>query len=81
MSTMIRVSDKTHATLRSLADQQHVAMNEVVEEAIELYRRQQWLAALNAGYAEPMSAQEQAEWDAEMGLLDTTVGDGLESEA
>lgn len=76
--TTIRVSEQTRETLRALAREQGAPMQTIVEQAIELYRRQQVLLATNAAYAalqdnqEQRTAleQEQAEWDA-------TLSDGL----
>ena len=52
MSTTIRVSEKTRATVHDLARKVGVPMAEVVERGIEQYRRQCFVEAINAGYAE-----------------------------
>lgn len=78
-TTTIRVSLKTRDRLQELARRSGVSMQEVVEQALDLYRRQQLLAATNTAYAalraEPDAWQnhqaERAEWDA-------TLNDGLE---
>jgi hypothetical protein len=78
-TTTIRVSLKTRDRLQELARRSGVSMQEVVEQALDLYRRQQLLAATNTAYAalraEPNAWQthqaERAEWDA-------TLNDGLE---
>ncbi len=50
-TTTIRRSEKTRATMRDLARDVGVPMAEVVEQAIQLYRRQWFIAHANAGYA------------------------------
>ncbi len=81
MSTTIRVSEKTHRTLDTLARQAEASMAEIVERAIELYRRQRILDEGNAGYAalrrDPVAW---AELQAERSVLDVTLSDGLERE-
>ena len=79
MTTTIRVSTKTRDLLHDLARDAGVPMHEVVEQALEYYRRQQMLAATNTAYAalrnDPQAMQE---WQAEQAEWDATVGDGLE---
>jgi hypothetical protein len=81
MSTTIRVSEKTRATLHELARDEDAPMAEVVERAIEQYRRARFLDAVNAGYAalraDPVAW---AEVEAERRLWDATLADGLEEE-
>lgn len=78
MSTTIRVSEKTRATLHELARDAGLPMAEVVEQAIEQYRRQRILDAANAAYAalraDPAAW---AEVQAERAVWDTTLADGL----
>ncbi len=78
-STTIRVSAQTHDMLRELARTVNAPMQEIVERAVEQYRRQRLLAAANAAYAtlqaDPAAQralrEEQAAWD-------VTLADGLE---
>jgi len=53
-------------------------MQEIVERAIDLYRRQQFIASANAAYAamraDPAAA---AGFDAEHRIFEGTIGDGL----
>ena len=77
--TTVRVSEKTHATLRELASQVGAPMQEVVDRAIELYRRQHLLEATNAAYAALRS--DPAAWqelETERAVWDVTLADGLE---
>jgi hypothetical protein len=78
MST-IRVSERTHNVLRELSIEAGASMNDVVEEAVELYRRQRVLAAANAAYARLRA--DPAAWadvQAERAAFDGTLADGLE---
>jgi len=78
-STTIRVSDKTHACLHELAREVGVSMQDVVEQAIELYRRKVLFAQANAAYAALLSDPAAAEdWEQEFAAWDTTLQDGLE---
>jgi hypothetical protein len=78
-TTTIRVSEKTHRTLSMLARQAEASMAEIVDRAIELYRRQRILDEGNAGYAalrqDPVAW---AELQAERAVWDATLSDGLE---
>jgi predicted transcriptional regulator len=79
MSTTIRVSEKTRETVHDLARTIGVPMAEIVERAIEQYRRQQILDAANAQYAALRADPEAwAEIEAERALWDATLADGLE---
>ncbi len=75
----VRVTEKTRAVLRALARERDVPIHEVVERAVELYRRQQVLEATNAAYA-ALRADSAAweELEAERRLWDATLADGLE---
>jgi predicted transcriptional regulator len=79
MSTTIRVSEKTRDTVHDLARNVGVPMAEIVERAIEQYRRQHILDAANAQYAALRADPEAwAEIEAERALWDATLADGLE---
>ena len=79
MSTTIRVSEKTRATVHDLARKVGVPMAEVVERAIEQYRRQCFVEAINAGYAELRADPEAwAAYQEELSAWDATLLDGLE---
>lgn len=77
-SVMLRVSARCRDTLRELAAQTGESMQSMVDEAVELYRRQRFLEEVNAAYmplrqdAETWAAveQERSEWD-------NALGDGL----
>ncbi len=78
MST-IRVSDKTHSVLRELSAKAGTSMNEIVEQAVELYRRQRFVDSINSGYAELRAdSLAWAAYQEELGAWDVTLLDGLE---
>jgi len=78
-TTTIRVYRKTQETLRELAHGSGLSIQEVVEQALEMYRRQQFFDALDAAYAalraDPVAWQEA---QAELAEWDVTLNDGLE---
>ena len=75
-TTTIRVPTETRDTLSEMARQSGLSMQSVIERAVELYRRQQMLAAINDAYAAVRNDQvawsaleaERSEWD--MTLVD-----------
>jgi hypothetical protein len=76
---IIRVSAKTRATLHDLARDMDAPMVEIVDQAIELYRRQRFIDQANAGYAALRDDPEAwAEIEAERAAWDGTLLDGLE---
>lgn len=79
--TQVRVSESTHQLLRSLATQAGESMQEVVEKAVEHYRRKAFLEGLNDDFRnlrkDSNAWEEEAE---ERALWDNTAQDGMESE-
>ncbi len=79
VTTTIRVSAKTHSLIHELADIAGVPMQQIVEEAVEAYRRQQILLATNAAYAKLQTdAEAWSELENERAEWDATLEDGLE---
>jgi hypothetical protein len=78
-TTTIRVSRRTRDTLREMTEASGHSMQEVLEEALELYRRRQLLEATNTAYA-ALRAEPNAwnELEAERKAWDATLADGLE---
>jgi hypothetical protein len=77
-TTTVRVSVQTRQKLHDLVRSSGLSTQEVLERALELYRRQEMLVAANAAYArlaEDRSAWEAAE--AERAEWDITLNDGL----
>lgn len=78
-TTTIRASSETRAALNEMARASGLSMVQVLERAVEAYRRQQKLEALNAAYATLYSAPEAwRELDDERTAWDATISDGLE---
>lgn len=80
MTTTIRVSRRTRDTLRELSHTSGYSLQQVLEEALGLYQRQQLLEAANAAYAalrEDVDAWHELE--SERAAWDATLTDGLES--
>jgi predicted transcriptional regulator len=77
-STTVRVTEHTHELLRELAAATGEPLQQVLEEAVERYRRERFFADLHAAYAR--LAGDRAAWAAELddrAELDGTLGDGL----
>jgi predicted transcriptional regulator len=78
-TTTIRVSTKTRNILREMAVRIGLSMQEIVEQAIENYRRQHLFTTANAAYA-ALRADSKAwqAYQAEQAEWDVTLADGLE---
>jgi predicted transcriptional regulator len=81
MSTTIRISKAAHDALRQVSTATGQTLQATLEQAVELLRRQRFLAEVNSGYArlrcdEAAWAEEQAERD----LWESTLADGLEND-
>ncbi|HZD75109.1 MAG TPA: toxin-antitoxin system protein [Actinomycetota bacterium] len=77
-STTVRVTDHTHALLRELAEATGEPLQQILEQAVEQYRRERFFAELHAAY-ERLAADRVAWRDelAERTELDGTLADGL----
>jgi len=76
--TMLRISERTKATLRSLAQERGQPMSRVVEELVEIARTERFFTAADAAYRRLRS--EPDTWAAELSeraTWETTVADGL----
>jgi len=75
-SSTVRIDSSTHKVLQNLSAQTGRKMQEIMSEAVELYRRQLFLEKVNAAFAalktDPQAwkeeQEERAAWDA--ALLD-----------
>jgi len=75
----VRISEASHQLLKELAEQTGQTMMDVVDKALDTYRRKLFLEQLNAGYAELRADPEAwAEHLAERKQWDVTLADGLE---
>jgi predicted transcriptional regulator len=73
-----RISPAARQVLEELAEQTGQTTTEVLERALEVYRRKLFLEQVNAGYAELRADPEAwAEHQAERKLWDATLMDGL----
>jgi len=75
----VRISRSAHAALRSLAEETDESMMEVLDKAIEAYRRASFLDGLNGDFA--ALRQNRAAWEEEQQerrAWNVTLADGLE---
>lgn len=75
----IRLSEPSHKVLRELAKRDKKPMQAVIEQAIESYRRQRFLEALNDDFM--VLRENEPEWTAELAERrewDATAADGSE---
>jgi predicted transcriptional regulator len=80
-TSTVRVKLHVHATLQALAEEMNEPIQDVIEEAVERFRRQRMVELHNQAYAALKSdpdawraeLAERAEWDA-------ALADGLERE-
>jgi predicted transcriptional regulator len=78
-ATTIRVSTRTRDLLHELAHTAGVPMQQVLEQALEQYRRQQILHAANAAYAALLAdPSARIELEKERVAWDMTLAGGLE---
>jgi hypothetical protein len=75
----VRISESSHQSLKDLAASTGQTMVEVLDKALESYRRKLFFDQLNAGYAELRSDPKAwAEYQAELRNWDATLMDGLD---
>jgi hypothetical protein len=75
----VQISESSHRTLKELAEQTGQPMADVLDKALDAYRRQVFFEQLNAGYAELRA--DPAAWaahQAELKQWDATLMDGLD---
>lgn len=80
-TTSIRVSRQTHEKLKEIADKEHRALGEIVDEAIAQYRERQFWQDARKAYTR--LREDPDEWQAykdELAAWDATLMDGLEGE-
>ena len=80
-STTIRISRKTHETLKDLSRQQTLSMQSVLDAALKKYRQNVTLLQLNDDYA-ALRKDKQAwkEEQKERSMWENTLSDGLEED-
>ena len=78
-STTIRVSERTGSLVRKLAHESGETMQNVVDAAIEEFRRKKFFEEVNASYAAlQMDPEAWAEELAERAIWDSTLADGID---
>jgi hypothetical protein len=81
-SATIRITNRSRETVRALARDMGLQQQEVLDRAVEAYRRQLFLQGANAAYA--ALRDNPAAWaaeQAERAVWDVAVGDGVERDA
>lgn len=74
----VRVSQQSYVALKQLALSSGESMQNILDLAIESYRRERFLEAANASYAAlAEDPKAWADWQVELGGLDATLLDGL----
>ena len=77
--TTVPISEESQQILRQLAEQTGQSMGDVLDKALEDYRRKVFLDAVNSGYAALRAEPEAwAEFEAERTALDGSLMDGLD---
>jgi hypothetical protein len=77
----VRISEASHQLLKELAEQTGQTILNVLDKALDAYRRKLFFERLNAGYAELRA--DPAAWAehlAERKLWDATLMDGLDAD-
>ena len=75
----VRISEASHQILKELSEQTGQTMMDVLDKALDAYRRKLFFEQMNAGYAELRADPEAwAEHLAERKLWDATLMDGLD---
>ncbi|MBI4956650.1 MAG: toxin-antitoxin system protein [Myxococcales bacterium] len=81
MAETVRIDPISHAVLTEIARAKHVPLTTVLARAVEAYRRELMIQALDADYAELRGdTAAWAEERAERALWDATTADGREGE-
>ena len=80
-SATVRISPTSQEILRDLSAKSGLTMQAVLEDAIELYRRERFLAKANEAYA--VLRRDPKKWKAELAeraAWDATAADGLKDD-
>ena len=78
MPSTVRISDSSRALLGELAREAGKSMTDILDEALESYRRDRFLAEAASAY-ESLSSVEEIAYRDELATLDGTVADGLDA--
>jgi len=78
-STTVRITETSRDTLRLLSQFEGRAMQAVLDDAVEAYRRQKFIQDLNAAYALLREEKDQSDsLQRELETWEATLCDGLE---
>ena len=81
MATTARVGDNVHAKLLEIAQEEHRPIGQIIEDAIDQYRKTRFWQGVHADYvrlqADPIAWKE---YQDEIALWDIAANDGLERE-
>lgn len=77
MPSTVRISDSSRILLGELAREAGKSMTDILDAALETYRRDRFFAEAAKAY-ESLSAHEEENYRDELAGLDGTVADGLE---
>lgn len=78
-STTVRISREARESLQKLSEQTGRKLQDLLEEAVERYRRELFLKEANAAYAALRADKEaRAEEEEERAAWEGTLADGLE---
>jgi hypothetical protein len=79
--SQVRVSESTHEILRSLSSQEGKSMQDILDKAVEDYRRKAFLEGLSDDYRLLQESPEAwAEHEEEMALWNNVMTDGINNE-
>jgi len=80
-TTTVRIRERALTMLRELAAEESMSMTDLLDRAIDAYRRTRFLEAVNRDFA-ALRADENAwqEYQDELRLWDATLMDGLEDD-
>jgi len=79
MASTVRISDSGRTLLTKLARDAGKSMTDVLDEALEIYRRERFFALAAAAY-EALAPEEGAAYREELASLDGVTADGLQDE-
>jgi hypothetical protein len=75
MPTTVRISNRGKEILAQLSQEAHSTMTDVLDAALESYRRQRFLEEASSAYAR---RPEESGYHREIASFDTTINDGLD---
>lgn len=81
MAETIRIDPKSHAALADIARAKHIPLSEALARAVEAYRRELLIQAMDADYAALRAdSKDWAQEQTERAAWETTNADGLQDE-